>query len=107
MAGMSEEHTWHPATIQEVQRIVQEDLNRCAPEEVAAFRKYAVPLHPAPLVRHSKMESVVVVARKGDKVIYWEDIDEGFNISPVGPDGTILEHWCNQDDLSLAIRKWV
>jgi hypothetical protein len=31
-----------------------------------------------------QMETVVVVARKGDQAIYYEDVEDGFNVSPVG-----------------------
>jgi hypothetical protein len=48
------------------------------------------------------MGSVVVVARKGDEIIDWEDFEEGSNLSPVAPDGRVLEHWCNQDELNLG-----
>jgi len=53
------------------------------------------------------MGSVVVVARKGDEIIDWEDFEEGSNLSPVAPDGGVLEHWCNQDELKLALNGWI
>lgn len=53
------------------------------------------------------MEHAIVVARRVDEVIYWEDVEGGFNISPIGPDGRILEHWCNQDELRLALNAWI
>ena len=53
------------------------------------------------------METVVVVARKGEEVIYWEDGEEGFNVSPIAQDGRILEHWCNQDELGHALNAWI
>jgi hypothetical protein len=49
------------------------------------------------------MESVVVIARNGDQVIYYEDVEDGFNVSPISPDGRVLEHWCNQDELGFAL----
>ena len=39
--------------------------------------------------------------------MYWEDVEEGFNISPLTPDGRVLEHWCNQDDLGIALNHWI
>lgn len=53
------------------------------------------------------MESVVVIARRGNEAIYWADVEEGFNVSPIGPDGRILEHWCNQDELRFALDAWI
>lgn len=61
----------------------------------------------APIVRYGQSENVVVVAVRMNQVIYYEDVEEGFNLSPVGPDGVILEHWCNQDDLGKALDRWI
>jgi len=98
---------WEPASIEEVRAIVEEDLKDCDTEQIAVYRKYAVEPYLESIERSGKMESVVVVARKEDEVIYWEDIEEGFNVSPVAADGRILEHWCNQDALKFALNAWV
>jgi hypothetical protein len=94
---------WQPTTVDAVKKIIEGDLKECDDEQVSAFEKYAVEPYAAPILRYGKMESVVVVARRRDEVIYWEDVEEGFNRSPVAPDGRILEHWCNQDELRLAL----
>ncbi|MGO9641656.1 MAG: hypothetical protein ACLP1Y_10165 [Candidatus Acidiferrales bacterium] len=96
-----------PAAIEEVLAITNADLARCDPEQVATFRKYSVEPYLAPIVRYGEREQVVVVARKGERVIYWEDIEEGFNESAVAPDGQILEHCCNQDELAWALNSWI
>ena len=98
---------WRPATIDTVNEIVASDLKACDAEQLAAFTKYRVEPFSAPLMRYGKMESVVVVARNGDPVIYWEDVEDGFNVSPIGPDGTILEHWCNDDELRFELNAWI
>jgi hypothetical protein len=98
---------WQPATVEEVKKIVHEDLRECDAKQVAAFNRYAVEPYVAPIVRHGKVESVVVIARRENEVIYWEDVEDGFNVSPVGPDGRILEHWCNQDELRFALNAWI
>jgi hypothetical protein len=98
---------WHSATIEQVNKLVAEDLSACDPQQVAAFQQYAVQPYLAPIIRYGKAEAVVVVARRGDEVIYWEDVEEGFNVSPVGADGRILEHWCNQDELGPALNTWI
>ena len=98
---------WQPATIEEVKEIVVRDLKDCDAEQLAAFDKYRVEPFSAPLVRYGQLESVVVVARNDDRVIYYEDVEEGFNISPISTDGRVLEHWCNQDELRLALNAWI
>ena len=77
---------WQPATIEDVNQIVARDLKDCDSEQLAAFDKYRVTPFPAPIVRYGQMESVVVVARNGDHVIYYEDVEDGFNVSPTSPD---------------------
>lgn len=98
---------WQPATVAEVKSIVVEDLKACDAEQMAAFNEYAVEPYVAPIVRYGRMESVVVVAQNASEVIYWEDVEEGFNVSPVDSKGQILEHWCNQDSLGLALNAWI
>src|SRR5215471_3383941 len=98
---------WRPATIEEVKRLVARDLKVCDAEQISAFKKYAVEPYLAPINRYNKIETVIVVARNGDQVIYWEDVEEGFNVSLIDPDGQILEHWCNQDELQFALNAWI
>jgi len=83
---------WHPATIDQVKEILKAALEKCDPQQIAIFRQYSVEPYFAPIQRFGKLENVVVVAQQSGEVIYWEDVDEGFNISPVGPDGAVLEH---------------
>jgi hypothetical protein len=98
---------WQPATIEGVKKIVESDLADCDDEQIAVFKRYAVEPYSAPIVRYGKLETVVVVARKQNEVIYWEDVEEGFNRSPISQEGTIREHWCNQDELRLALDSWI
>src|SRR5215475_12865330 len=98
---------WQPATIEEVNEIVARDLKDCAAEQVAAFDEYRVEPSSAPIVRYEQTERVVVVARNGDQIIYYEDVEDGFNVSPISSDGRVLEHWCNQDELRFALNAWI
>ena len=98
---------WHSATLEEVKQIVRDDLAECDEEQLVAFERFAVEPYVAPILRYGEMENAVVVARRGDEVIYWEDVEEGFNLSPLAPDGQILEHWCNQDELRFALNAWI
>jgi hypothetical protein len=97
---------WKPATIAEVKQMVQNDWDRCDHRQTKVFETYRVEPHLAPIVRLGNVESVVVVAHKGNQVIYWEDVEEGFGVSPVGSDGQILEQDCNQNNFGLALNSW-
>jgi hypothetical protein len=98
---------WQPATVEEVNEIIARDLKECDAQQLATFDKYRIEPFFAPIVRYGQTESVVVVARNGDQVIYYEDLDDGFNVSPMSADGRVVEHWCNQDELRFALNAWI
>jgi hypothetical protein len=98
---------WRPATIDEVTAILMADLKKCDPQQIAIFRKYSIAPYFAPIVRYGIADNVVVVAQKLRDVIYWEDLEGGFNISTTGPGGRVLEHSCIQDDLGVALNRLV
>jgi hypothetical protein len=98
---------WHPATIDDVRSVLKADLEKCDPQQIAIFSQYSVEPYFAPIQGYGKPDKVVVVARKLAEVIYWEDVEEGFNVSPIGPDGLVLEHSWNQDDLGVALNRWI
>jgi len=98
---------WKPPTVEEVKKIVEGELANCDRDQLAIFVRYAVEPYSAPILRYGEMDCVVVVARKGEEVIYWEDVEEGFNVSPIGEGGRILEHLCNQDELRHALNAWI
>jgi len=82
-------------------------LKKCNPQQITTFQQHSVDPYFASILRYGNREQVVVVAEKSGEVMYWEDVQEGFNISPVGSDGQILQHWCNQDDLGVALNEWI
>ncbi len=45
-----------------------------------------------------------VVAVVGSTVVWYNDIEEGFNRSHYNSFGTIDEYWCNQDELELTLQ---
>lgn len=100
-------HLWKPITRAELEELIQEQLDECELEQKATFEKYRVLLRQAPIERYGKLEHVFFVARNNDEVMYYEDVEEGFNFSPINADGKILEHWCNQDELKHALWHWM
>lgn len=45
-----------------------------------------------------------VVALAGRTVIWYNDIEEGFNRSRYSTYGTIGDYWCNHDELEVTLR---
>jgi len=95
--------TWRPATVEEITKIVLHDLALCHETQIAAFKKYSIEPYPISIYRFNNWEPVVVVARNGREVMYWEDVEEGFNISQLADDDTIRDYSCEQNDLRRAL----
>ena len=57
---------WKSATVEEVKQVIQKDLSQFNEAQIATFRKYGAEPYIAPILRHEKLESVVVVARRRD-----------------------------------------
>ena len=91
--------------LDEVTAILMADLKNCAPQQIAVFWRYFVEPYLAPIVRYGIADHVVVVAQRSPYVIYWEDVEGGFNVSPLGPGARVLEHSCIRDDLGVALNR--
>ncbi|MDJ0364799.1 hypothetical protein QMK33_06515 [Hymenobacter sp. H14-R3] len=46
-----------------------------------------------------------VVAICGKQIIWYNDIEEGFNISDYDQYGQIKDYWCNQDELRYPVQQ--
>jgi hypothetical protein len=49
---------------------------------------------------------VLVVAQANDGVLYFDDVEFGFNISPVDQSGRILTPGGSQNTLKAAVVEW-
>jgi hypothetical protein len=98
---------WRPTSQKKLEAIIREQFAECTPEQRETFEKYRVPMRRVDIQRYGKTEHVFVVAQRGLEAMYYEDVEEGFNFSPLDTDGNILEHWCNQDELKYALLHWM
>jgi hypothetical protein len=94
---------WHPITAEEMLSVIDRELQDCTLEQRRVLDRYRVALRPTLIERYGKLGSVFVVAQRGEEVMYWEDIEEGFNVSRLTPDGQIAEHGFEQDKLRHAL----
>jgi 5'-deoxynucleotidase YfbR-like HD superfamily hydrolase len=97
---------WEPITQPELEALIAEQLDDCPQELKELFEKYQVPLKEHKISRYGSNEKVFVVALKDNEAMYYEDVEDGFNFSPLDKNGTIIEHWCNQDELKFALLHW-
>ena len=98
--------TWKPISASELKELLSRQLGDWSPEQVATFETVRVAPYQVPIVRNGNVEQVFVVARKGTEVMYYEDVEDGFNISQLTSDGAIAEPGFEQDELKWALQRW-
>ena len=98
---------WRPISKSELEELIEAQLRECNSEQKVVFEKYRVPLHKARILRSGNAEEVFVVAKNGSEVMYYEDIEQGFNLSPISDSGEILSPGWEQDELKYALLHWL
>ena len=92
-------NSWQPITVIQLEELVANQLAICTPEHQKIFEAIRVPFYQVPIHRLGKIENVFVVAAFANLVLYYEDIEEGFEIQELSEGGEILNQGCNQYDL--------
>ncbi|MDH0863375.1 hypothetical protein [Mitsuaria sp. GD03876] len=85
--------------LRELEALVEAALQRCTPDQRDAFSRYRVPFYEVPIRRGDALERVHVVAHLPLGLLYYEDVEEGFEVSTLAADGAIAEPGANQFDL--------
>jgi hypothetical protein len=95
--------TSQPISSEELDVLLAVQIGNCSPEQRELFERCKVTPYLVPINRIGKVEAVFVVASVGDIVLYYEDIEEGFNISSLLPDGSIATPGYEQWELGHAL----
>ncbi len=90
---------FRPATIAEVTELFEDSLRRLHPEHRAAIESARVAPRELP-VADSPGEYVVAVAAFGDMLLYWSDVEEGWELERPDHEGGIGSRGCNQFELT-------
>jgi hypothetical protein len=91
----------------ELHAIIHADLADCSADVRDLFDRYRIVPARVLFARPTTLESAFVVARRGDEVIYYEEVEGGFNSSLLDDAGRIAEHWFGQDSLCGALWPWL
>lgn len=96
---------WRPITRGELDNVLRSDIRSLNDREAAAFDQGRVEPSYAILRRTEEAgdELVFIVWRYEDWVIYFDDVEWGFQLSPIGAESRILKHRCDQSDLQGQI----
>jgi hypothetical protein len=94
--------TWSPITESYLRDLIYRQLKACTPEQRDWFERIRT-WRSAPIVRSGAIEHVWIVAEVGNSSVYYDDVEEGFNISPLAAGGSIAvpgyEQWTLGDAL--------
>ena len=96
--------TWQPATREEVERLLSEELKGLHPVHLARFKAMSVTPRRVP-VESDPGEYVYVVAEYQGKVLYYSDVEDGWEIEVLNDSGGIAERGCNQFKLSHVLHQ--
>ena len=96
--------SWTPATSEDVALLIERDLLECPEDLGALFDLIRTPLHQVPIARFGNVEYVFVVAERNGVVVYYEDVEEGFNLSELAADGCIATPRYEEWQLHHALR---
>lgn len=91
----------------ELEALVQRDLAVCSDDMKTVFeRTRCRPVKWKQALYGTDDGGFWAVARLRDRVLWYNDIEGGFNVSKFTSVGVIPEneYWCNQDDLCVALR---
>ncbi|GER10343.1 hypothetical protein VHAB30_14990 [Variovorax boronicumulans] len=94
---------WSPISAVELEALVGLQLSECTLREREIFAQYRIPFRLAAIERSGEFESVFVVAMHRSVAMYFEDVEEGFNLSPLRSDGSIARPGWQQWSLQEAL----
>lgn len=90
---------WQPISESELAALLDRELSNCTAEQRNIFARYRVSPYKLPIHRLGNLEEVFVVAELPTGLIYYEDVEEGFEFDRLGADGAIPKQSCNQYEL--------
>lgn len=96
--------TWRPATLEEVQRLLAEGIAALHPLHRAQFSTIQIDPRRIP-VADSPGEFVFAVARHQAKLLYYSDIEDGWELEAPNASGGIDARGCNQFELTDVMRQ--
>jgi len=95
---------WTPISRDELEGLLSDQLAKCLQEHAEQFARFRVPFRTASVMRGGVSESVFIVAQLGQVAIYYEDVEEGFNVSEVASDGSLITPGFEQWTITDAIQ---
>jgi hypothetical protein len=96
---------WEPISKPALQARIAQGVARMIAAQLRLWR--AIEIEPEKWVQHPYGDpggGFWVIALMGREVIWYNDIEDGFNRSAYRKFGVIDEYWCNQDELEVTVQ---
>jgi hypothetical protein len=97
---------WRPVSRTEFEELLRAEYAKLSDLERNSFDRFRVEPWLATVKRSGTDEQVYVVAQKGGGVLYFDDVEYGFNISTVDSDGRLSHPGGGQWSLGEAVSRW-
>jgi hypothetical protein len=101
--------TWEPISHAELSSLIAEELPECSAEHREVWERTRIePQKWRQTPWGDEGGGFWAVAVLGDQVLWFNDIEYGFNVSTFTTPGEIPEgqYWCNQDALRFALMRF-
>jgi hypothetical protein len=85
----SDKNSWQAITSPEITALVAREIERCAPEDAAIFRKAKIEPRKIRFDRGTFEDGVYVVAQIEKKVLFYDDTEDAFEVATPDQDGVI------------------
>lgn len=94
---------WMPFSKKELENVIAFQCKDMNEVELTYFNKIKVTLELVKIVRCGKAESVFLVAKEGSAIVFYDDIEEGFEIAEPNENGAISDYGASQFTLKQVI----
>jgi hypothetical protein len=101
-------YSWKPITDEEFTALFAEQYGELDSEERYVLERYRVSPWKA-IIRRTEQagdEHVFVVAQTTGGVLYYDDVENGFNVSCIDNSGRLTTPGCSQYTLQEAVNRW-
>ena len=95
---------WAPVSKERFAEILSSEIPSLAPEIQRLYEQYAVQPFHLPCLRDQggAQERVFVVAKNGNRLLYFDDVEEDFGVAIPDEDG-VMREWGNYGPLVRAL----
>ena len=95
---------WTPISEEQFTKILSNEVSSLAPDVLRLYQQYAVKPYQLPCARlqDSALEQVFVLAKNGNRLLYFDDVEEDFGVATPDDDG-VMREWGNYGPLVRAL----